>query len=70
MDDKEIHLNDVTETTLSQFINVDRTGKNKENYKRVDIYWPLPMLKVNPLFKIYIVLRLKAFLCYTFYLYD
>ena len=45
--DEELHLDDVKETTLSEFVSVDRSGKNTKRYKRVDIYWPLPMLKVT-----------------------
>nr|XP_022303100.1 uncharacterized protein LOC111110782 [Crassostrea virginica]XP_022303101.1 uncharacterized protein LOC111110782 [Crassostrea virginica]XP_022303102.1 uncharacterized protein LOC111110782 [Crassostrea virginica] len=43
--DQEIHFPDVTEATLSEFVSMDRSGKNTKRYKRVDIYWPLPMLK-------------------------
>ena len=45
--DQEIPLNDVTEAMLSEYVSVDRSGKNTKRYKRVDIYWPLPMLKVT-----------------------
>ena len=45
--DEEIHFHDVTAATLSKFVSVDRSGKNTKRYKRVDIYWPLPMLKVT-----------------------
>nr|XP_022303099.1 uncharacterized protein LOC111110781 [Crassostrea virginica] len=42
---EEIHLHDVTEETLSDFVSVNRSEQNTKRYKRVDIYWPLPMLK-------------------------
>ena len=45
--DQEILLDYVTEETLSEFVSVDRSGKNTKRYKRVDIYWPLPMLQVT-----------------------
>ena len=48
--DEEIRFRDVTEATLSQFVSINRSGNNPEKYKRVDIYWPLPMLKVNDFF--------------------
>lgn len=37
-------LNDVTLTTLSEYIDC---SDSKQNCERVDIYWPLPMLKVK-----------------------
>ena len=41
--DQEINFPNVTEATLSQYVNINQSGKK---YKRVDIYWPMPMLKV------------------------
>ncbi|XP_056006855.1 uncharacterized protein LOC130050671 [Ostrea edulis] len=42
---EKIYLHDVTKETLSKYVCVDRSGKSDERYKRVNIYWPLPMLK-------------------------
>lgn len=42
---RKFKLDDVTEETLSQYVCVDRSGENKQRYKTVDIYWPVPMLK-------------------------
>lgn len=41
---EKIFLNDVTLTTLSEYIDC---SDSKQNCERVDIYWPLPMLKVK-----------------------
>lgn len=43
----KIYLDDVTEETLSKYVCVDRSGENTQRYKTVDIYWPVPMLKVK-----------------------
>ncbi|XP_061179749.1 uncharacterized protein LOC133188377 [Saccostrea echinata] len=43
--DEKIVLKDVTEAKLSKYVSVDRSGESMEKYKRVDIYWPLPMLQ-------------------------
>lgn len=45
----EICLNDVTSTTLSEYITFDENDENEtpSSYKKVDIYWPLNRLKVN-----------------------
>lgn len=45
-DGREIEINDVTKETLSKYVNVDRSERNIKHYKTVDIYWPVPMLKV------------------------
>lgn len=42
--DEEIYINDVTLKTLEKYIAFK---KSAPKYKRVDIYWPLPILKVK-----------------------
>lgn len=43
---REIEINDVTKKTLSEYVCVDRSEKKSQRYKTVDIYWPVPMLKI------------------------
>lgn len=44
---KEIFIDDVTEETLSKYLCARFSKQNKHHYKRVDIYWPIPILKVK-----------------------
>lgn len=47
---REIEISDVTKKTLSKYVCVDRSEKKSQRYKIVDIYWPVPMLKVTKIF--------------------
>lgn len=47
--DREIGIDDVTLATLEKYIVFK---KSAPNYKRVNIYWPLPMLKVKIIYYI------------------
>lgn len=42
-----IPIDDVTEETLSEYLCVNDSEENMQRYKRVDIYWPVPILQVQ-----------------------
>lgn len=44
---RTIEINDVTRESLSKYLCVDRSNRKLQDYKSVDIYWPVPMLKVT-----------------------
>lgn len=44
---RTIEINDVTRESLSKYLCVDRSNRKLQGYKSVDIYWPVPMLKVT-----------------------
>lgn len=43
---RHIEIDDVTRETLTKYVSVDRSERNIQRYKTVDIYWPVPMLTV------------------------
>lgn len=47
---RSIKINDVTKKSLSEYVCFDRSEKKLQRYKSVDIYWPVPMLKVTKSF--------------------
>lgn len=44
---RAIVINDVTRESLSKYLCVDRSNRKLKGCKSVDIYWPVPMLKVT-----------------------
>lgn len=46
-DGRKIEINDVTRESLSKYLCVDRSNRKLKGCKSVDIYWPVPMLKVT-----------------------
>lgn len=46
-EENEIDIVDVTEETLSKYVCAEFSEQNMRRYKRVDIYWPVDILKVE-----------------------
>lgn len=66
--DREIVINDVTKKSLSQYVCIDRSEKKSQRYKTVDIYWPVPMLKVTVNLLIMFLLIVSSY--YIAYIYK
>lgn len=43
----EILIDNVTEETLSEYLCASDSEETMQRYKRVDIYWPVPILQVQ-----------------------
>lgn len=52
---RSIKINDVTKKSLSEYVCFDRSEKKLQRYKSVDIYWPVPMLKVTKSFFLFAI---------------
>lgn len=46
-EENKIDIGDVTEETLSKYLCAKFSEQNIRRYKRVDIYWPVDILKVE-----------------------
>lgn len=48
-DESQIPIDVVTDEKLKEYVCVEKSGQNKQLTcsKRVDIFWPIPMLKVK-----------------------
>lgn len=49
-DGQRYHINNVTKKVLKDIVSVKQSEQNMRRYERVDIFWPVPMLKVNSIF--------------------
>lgn len=49
-DGKPSRINNVTKKILKDIVSVKQSEENMRCYERVDIFWPVPMLKVNSIF--------------------